>query len=101
LLASTCWCSLQALVKKEMQVLQCFFEESSSSSNSSSQHSSDSTTNTVEDAQALFTAALALATVKVVVKRPLKGELLVPHPKPSHTVKGRNNRFDVYAVPTA
>jgi 16S rRNA (guanine1516-N2)-methyltransferase len=91
--------SLQALVKKEMQVLQCFFEESSSSS--SSQHSSDSTTNTAEDSQALFAAALALATVKVVVKRPLKGELLVPHPKPSHTVKGRNNRFDVYAVPTA
>ena len=47
------------------------------------------------DADALLPAALALASKRVVVKRPAYAPPLAGT-KPSHEVKGKNNRFDVY-----
>ncbi|MDP4536997.1 class I SAM-dependent methyltransferase [Alkalimonas collagenimarina] len=47
------------------------------------------------DADQLLEPALALATKRVVVKRPAYAEHLAGT-KPSHMVKGKNNRFDVY-----
>lgn len=47
------------------------------------------------DADALLPAALALASKRVVVKRPAYAPPLAGA-KASHEVKGKNNRFDVY-----
>lgn len=47
------------------------------------------------DADELLPAALALATKRVVVKRPSYAPALADT-APSHQVKGKNNRFDVY-----
>lgn len=49
------------------------------------------------DADELLPAALALATKKVVVKRPDYAPFLADK-KPSHQIKTKKNRFDVYAV---
>eukprot|EP00611_Tribonema_gayanum_P000393 TRINITY_DN10266_c0_g1_i3.p1 TRINITY_DN10266_c0_g1~~TRINITY_DN10266_c0_g1_i3.p1 ORF type:complete len:194 (+),score=40.00 TRINITY_DN10266_c0_g1_i3:414-995(+) len=78
----------KALVKKDMQVLQSLFQ----------QGVANSATNTDDDAAKLFATAAAFARSKVVVKRPIKGDTLVPVPKPTHSLRGRSNRFDVYAV---
>jgi 16S rRNA (guanine1516-N2)-methyltransferase len=47
------------------------------------------------DAEHLLQAALALRPRKVVVKRPLKGDVL-PGKAPSYTLRGKAVRFDVY-----
>lgn len=47
----------------------------------------------------LFDVAMSLAARKVVVKRPVHGEAIVQHVKPSHAVVSKNGRFDVYVVP--
>lgn len=47
------------------------------------------------DADALWQAAMALASKRVVVKRPGYAEFLALQ-KPSMSIEGKNNRFDVY-----
>lgn len=47
------------------------------------------------DAPALLEAALALATHRVVVKRPRKAPI-IDGPKPSHGLEGRSSRYDIY-----
>ncbi len=53
-----------------------------------------------QDAQALLSAALAVATKRVVVKRPRKAEA-IDGPKPSLVYEGKSTRFDVYLIPKA
>lgn len=52
-----------------------------------------------DDASHLLQAALALATHRVVVKRPRKAPC-VAGPAPSHVLEGKSSRFDVYAKKT-
>ena len=47
------------------------------------------------DAPALLAAALALATHRVVVKRPRKAPC-IEGPKPSHSLEGKSSRYDIY-----
>ena len=47
------------------------------------------------DAPALLQAALALATHRVVVKRPRKAPI-IDGPKPSHSLEGKSSRYDIY-----
>ncbi|MEG5266699.1 class I SAM-dependent methyltransferase [Pseudomonas sp. JDS28PS106] len=47
------------------------------------------------DAPALLEAALALATHRVVVKRPRKAPC-IEGPKPSHVLDGKSSRYDIY-----
>ncbi|MBD9485047.1 class I SAM-dependent methyltransferase [Pseudomonas sp. PDM14] len=47
------------------------------------------------DAPALLQAALALATHRVVVKRPRKAPI-VDGPKPSYALEGKSSRYDIY-----
>lgn len=47
------------------------------------------------DAPALLEAALALATHRVVVKRPRKAPI-IDGPKPSHGLEGKSSRYDIY-----
>lgn len=70
-----------ALVKKEMRVFQHLVGDDL-------------------DADELLPAALAIATKKVVVKRPDYAPFLADK-KPSHQIKTKKNRFDVYAVPAS
>ncbi|QDQ26060.1 hypothetical protein FNU76_06690 [Chitinimonas arctica] len=51
-----------------------------------------------EDADALLAPALALASVRVVVKRPRHAPLLAGM-RPSHSLEGESVRFDCYIVP--
>ena len=48
------------------------------------------------DAPALLEAALALASHRVVVKRPRKAPA-IEGAKPSHVLEGKSSRYDVYA----
>ncbi|WP_437881125.1 class I SAM-dependent methyltransferase [Pseudomonas sp. LRF_L74] len=48
------------------------------------------------DAPALLAAALALASHRVVVKRPRKAPI-IEGAKPSHALEGKSSRYDVYA----
>lgn len=48
------------------------------------------------DAPALLAAALALASHRVVVKRPRKAPC-IEGPKPSHGLEGKSSRYDIYA----
>ena len=66
-----------ALVKKEMRALRPLAGDDA-------------------DAPALLDAALALASHRVVVKRPRQAPTLGGH-EPSHVLAGRSSRFDVYA----
>ena len=47
------------------------------------------------DAPALLAAALALASHRVVVKRPRKAPC-IEGPKPSHSLEGKSSRYDIY-----
>ena len=47
------------------------------------------------DAPALLEAALALATHRVVVKRPRKAPI-IDGPNPSHGLEGKSSRYDIY-----
>ena len=47
------------------------------------------------DAPALLAAALALASHRVVVKRPRKAPC-IEGPKPSHALEGKSSRYDIY-----
>lgn len=47
------------------------------------------------DAPALLEAALALASHRVVVKRPRKAPV-IEGPKPSHSLEGKSSRYDIY-----
>lgn len=47
------------------------------------------------DAPALLEAALALASHRVVVKRPRKAPCIAG-PKPSHALDGKSSRYDIY-----
>ncbi|KAF0863145.1 class I SAM-dependent methyltransferase [Pseudomonas sp. LD120] len=47
------------------------------------------------DAPALLAAALALASHRVVVKRPRKAPC-IEGPKPSHGIEGKSSRYDIY-----
>ncbi|NBA94518.1 class I SAM-dependent methyltransferase [Pseudomonas sp. R5(2019)] len=47
------------------------------------------------DAPALLEAALALASHRVVVKRPRKAPC-IEGPKPSHSLEGKSSRYDIY-----
>ena len=47
------------------------------------------------DAPALLEAALALASHRVVVKRPRKAPI-IDGPKPSHCLEGKSSRYDIY-----
>lgn len=47
------------------------------------------------DAPALLEAALALASHRVVVKRPRKAPI-IDGPKPSHSLEGKSSRYDIY-----
>lgn len=49
-----------------------------------------------DDAPALLETALALASHRVVVKRPRKAPC-VDGPKPSYTLEGKSSRYDIYA----
>ena len=49
------------------------------------------------DAPALLDAALALATHRVVVKRPRKAPAIADKP-PSYTLEGKSSRFDIYTI---
>ena len=51
------------------------------------------------DAPALLEAALALATHRVVVKRPRKAPC-IEGPKPSHALDGKSSRYDIYPKKT-
>lgn len=66
-----------ALVKKEMRLFRPFAGRD-------------------DDAPALLAAALALASHRVVVKRPRKASAIAG-PAPSHALVGKSSRFDVYA----
>jgi 16S rRNA (guanine1516-N2)-methyltransferase len=48
-----------------------------------------------DDAPALLAAALALASHRVVVKRPRKAPAIVG-PAPGFTLEGKSSRFDIY-----
>ena len=48
-----------------------------------------------DDAPALLDAALALASHRVVVKRPRKAPPIAG-PKPSHVLEGKSSRYDIY-----
>jgi 16S rRNA (guanine1516-N2)-methyltransferase len=48
-----------------------------------------------DDAPALLAAALALATHRVVVKRPRKAAAITGE-KPGYTLEGKSSRFDIY-----
>jgi 16S rRNA (guanine1516-N2)-methyltransferase len=50
---------------------------------------------TDDDAPALLAAALALATHRVVVKRPRKAEAIAGEP-PAYVLDGKSSRFDIY-----
>ena len=50
-----------------------------------------------DDAPQLLEAALALATHRVVVKRPRKAPCIEGRP-PSYTLEGKSSRFDIYAL---
>ena len=50
-----------------------------------------------DDAPALLDAALALATHRVVVKRPRKAPAIAGKP-PSYTLEGKSSRFDIYTI---
>ena len=65
-----------ALVKKEMRVFRPLVGDDN-------------------DAPALLEAALALATHRVVVKRPRKAPCIAG-PKPSHGLEGKSSRYDIY-----
>ncbi len=67
-----------AQVKKEMQVFHCLL-------------------GTDDTADALLEAALQFARYRVVVKRPRLAPTLSDH-APSHTLEGKRNRYDVYAL---
>lgn len=47
------------------------------------------------DAPALLAAALALASHRVVVKRPRKAPI-IEGPKPGHSLEGKSSRYDIY-----
>ena len=47
------------------------------------------------DAPALLAAALALASHRVVVKRPRKAPC-IDGPRPSHQLEGKSSRYDIY-----
>ncbi|MCC6151918.1 MAG: class I SAM-dependent methyltransferase [Planctomycetes bacterium] len=53
------------------------------------------------DLHELFALALRTAGKRVVVKRPLHAPELSENPAPSHTLKGKSVRFDVYLTPGA
>lgn len=53
---------------------------------------------TDEDADLLFEAAMDVASKRVVVKRPRIAPAL-DGPKPSHTLEGKRNRYDIYLFP--
>lgn len=48
-----------------------------------------------EDGEKMLNAALNATSLKVIVKRPLKGEYISKH-KPSYSIKGRAIRYDCY-----
>ena len=50
-----------------------------------------------DDAPALLDAALALATHRVVVKRPRKAPAIAGKP-PGYTLEGKSSRFDIYPM---
>lgn len=86
-----------ALVKKEMRILQALVEEEIKSSSRKPGNERGKSVKEEEE-QKLFDAAMRLATRKVVVKRPVHGPEIVDHIAPSHSVIGKNSRFDVYSV---
>ncbi len=47
------------------------------------------------DAPALLAAALALASHRVVVKRPRKAPI-IEGPKPGYSLEGKSSRYDIY-----
>lgn len=51
------------------------------------------------DAPALLEAALALASHRVVVKRPRKAPI-IEGPKPGYSLEGKSSRYDIYALKT-
>ncbi|MDZ5603539.1 class I SAM-dependent methyltransferase [Pseudomonas sp. RP23018S] len=69
-----------ALVKKEMRVFRPLVGDD-------------------QDAPALLAAALALATHRVVVKRPRKAPI-IEGAKPSHSIDGKSSRYDIYPKKT-
>ncbi len=71
--------SKRAAVKKEMALFQALLADDQDEG----------------DADELLTWALSQAVARVVVKRPLKGAVLGG--SPSHSIRGRAVRFDVYA----
>lgn len=48
-----------------------------------------------DDAPALLAAALALASHRVVIKRPRKAPS-IPGPQPGYVIEGKSSRFDIY-----
>jgi 16S rRNA (guanine1516-N2)-methyltransferase len=69
-----------ALVKKEMRLFRPFVGDDL-------------------DAPALLAAALALASHRVVVKRPRKAPI-VDGPKPGYSLEGKSSRYDIYPLKT-
>ncbi|WP_313739881.1 class I SAM-dependent methyltransferase [Pseudomonas sp.] len=69
-----------ALVKKEMRVFRPLVGDD-------------------QDAPALLAAALALATHRVVVKRPRKAPI-IEGAKPGHSIDGKSSRYDIYPKKT-
>ncbi len=67
-----------ALVKKEMQVFRTVVGDD-------------------DDSPELLAAALAVATYRVVVKRPRKAEP-VSGPEPATRIEGKSSRYDVYSI---
>lgn len=98
-----------ALVKKGMQMLQALLEEveAEEGRKGGQERLDDVLHGDVGDPREagegeerrLFDVAMSLAARKVVVKRPVHGEAIVQHVRPSHAVVSKNGRFDVYVVP--
>lgn len=70
----------KAAVKKDMQLLRLLLGAG---------------TNNLGEETQLFNAGLAAASKRLVVKRPAKAEFLAGQ-KPSYSLTGKSNRFDVY-----
>lgn len=75
----------RALPTKEMQVLHALLDAAEADSGR------------VDDEEALLAWALASPVARVVAKRPLRAPEL-PGPAPSHVLRGRSVRFDVYTL---
>lgn len=70
----------KSAVKKDTQILRYLAEESNSTND-----------------QSLFQTARMFQPSRIVVKRAISSRLIVEYPKPTSTIKGSTQRFDIYS----